>query len=197
MKILKIIGIIIVVLILIVVGYGLSLSGEAQMERSTVINAPIEKVFNSVNTFANVPEWSPWIKMDPEVKIEFSGPENGKGAKYSWDSQNPELGQGTQEILESREGNYVKTQMVFAIPGEYYAEYILEPTEGGTKLTWTYDGRVDGLFWKILMSNAEAQLGPMYEQGLADLKNYIESLPDPEPEEVMEAEDVEEISSEE
>jgi hypothetical protein len=197
MKILKIIGIIVVVLILIVVGYGLSLSGEAQMERSTVIYAPVEKVFNSVNTFANVKEWSPWMKIDPDVKIEFSGPEYGTGAKYSWASEMPELDKGTQEILESSDGNYVKTQMVFAIPGEFYAEYILEPADGGTKLTWTYDGKVEGLMWKILMSGTEAQLGPMYEQGLADLKTYIESLPDPEPEEAMEVEEPMEATSEE
>lgn len=191
MKILKIIGIVIVVLVLIVVAYGMSLTGEAQMERSTTINAPIEKVFASVNTFSNIKEWSPWTKIDAEAKYEFMGPDTGVGAKYSWDSENPELGQGTQEILESRDGNYVKTQMIFAIPGEFYAEYILEPVDGGTKLTWTYDGKVDGMMWKIIMNGSEGQLGPMYEQGLTDLKAYIESLPDPTP--VM----VEETSDEE
>jgi len=83
----------------------------------------------------------------------------------------------------------VKTQMIFAIPGEFYAEYILEPADGGTKLTWTYDGTVEGILWKIIMNGSESQLGPMYEQGLADLKIYIESLPDPESEDIQESND--------
>jgi effector-binding domain-containing protein len=178
MKALKIIGITVLVIILIIVGYGMTLSGEAHLERSIVINAPVEKVFKEVNTFKTITAWSPWTKIDPEMKTEFTGPTAGIGAKYSWESDNSEVGIGSQEILESRKNEYVKSKMDFGIDGDFYAEFILEPVEAGTNLTWTYEGKVESLLWKYLLLGMDGQLGPMYEQGLADLKNYIEGLPD-------------------
>jgi len=182
MKILKIVGIIIIVLIVIIGITGMMLSGEAQMERSIVINAPVEKVFKEVNTFKNIFEWSPWTKLDPDMQTEFSGPESGVGAKYSWVSDNPNVGNGMQELVESRENEYVKTKMEFDAPGENYAEYILEPEGEGTKVTWTYIGKTSQFMMKFMMLGIDSYLGPQYEQGLADLKTYVEGLPDPEPE---------------
>jgi uncharacterized protein YndB with AHSA1/START domain len=181
MKILKIIGIIVVVIVVVIGITGAMLSGEASMERSIVINAPAEKVFNEVNTFKNIFAWSPWTKIDPDMKTTFSGPETGVGAKYDWESDDPNVGNGSQELLESRANEYVKTQMKFAIPGEFFAEFILTPEGEGTKVTWTYDGKTTSFMWKFLMLGIDGQLGPAYEQGLADLKTYIEGLPDPEP----------------
>ena len=85
MKTLKIIGIIVLVIILIIVGYGMTLSGESRVERSIVINSSANKVFNEVNTFNNILEWSPWTKIDPETEYEYSGPEYGLGAKWQTD----------------------------------------------------------------------------------------------------------------
>jgi uncharacterized protein YndB with AHSA1/START domain len=185
MKTLKLIGIVLAVILIIIIGWGLTLSGESHLERSITINAPVEKVFKSVNTFNNIKEWSPWARMDPNIIIDYSGPESGVGAKYDWESEDENVGIGSQEILESRENEYVKTQMVFGIEGEFFAEFILKPVEGGTEVTWTYDGKVQSFMWKFIMLGMEGQLGPMYEQGLEDLKTYIESLPDPEPQVVL------------
>lgn len=181
MKLLKATAIVLVILIGAFLIGGMLLSGEASMERSIVINAPVEKVFKEVNTFNNIFEWSPWTKLDPDMKTTFSGPESGVGAKYEWESEDPNVGNGTQELIESKENEYVKTQMDFGIPGEYFAEFVLTGEGDGTKVTWTYDGKTGSLVWKYLLLGIEAQLGPAYEQGLADLKTYIEALPDPEP----------------
>ena len=178
MKALKVIGITLLVIILIVVGYGMTLSGEAHLERSIVINAPVEKVFKEVNTFRTITEWSPWTKLDPEMTTEYSGPTAGVGAKYAWASEVQEVGVGSQEILESRKNEYVKSRMDFGIEGEFTAEFMLEAAEGGTNLTWSYNGKVESLVWKLLLSGIEGQLGPMYEEGLVNLKTFVEGLPD-------------------
>ena len=115
----------------------MTLSGESHLERSITINAPIEKVFKSVNTFKNIKEWSPWARMDPNIIITYSGPESGLGAKYDWESEDENIGIGSQEILESRENEYVKTQMIFAIEGDFFAEFILKPVDDGTEVAWT------------------------------------------------------------
>jgi len=193
MKTLKLIAIVLVVIFVIIIGYGMTLSGESHLERSITINTPVEKVFKEVNTFTNIKDWSPWAKVDPETKYIYSGPDSGVGAKYDWESEDENVGIGSQEILESRENEYVKTQMIFAIEGEFFAEFKLKPIDGGTEVTWTYDGKVYSFMWKFIMLGMESQLGPMYEQGLIDLKAYVESLPDPEPE----AESAEGVSVEE
>ena len=69
--------------------------------------------------------------------------------------------------------------------GNYIADFIMEPDGENTKLTWTFDGEGEQLQDKFFFSMSEAFLGPQYEQGLADLKAYIEGLPDAEPEQEM------------
>ena len=95
MKALKIIGIALLVIILVIIGYGMTLSGEAHLERSIVIEAAAEKVFKEVNTFDNMLEWSPWVKLDTSTKYVHAGPEYGVGAKYNWESDNPDVGIGS------------------------------------------------------------------------------------------------------
>lgn len=182
MKVLKIMGVIIVVIVLGIWITGMALSGEGAVERSIVINAPVEKVFHEVNTFKNIFAWSPWTKIDPAMKTTFSGPETGVGAKYEWISENTDVGSGAQELLESKENEYVKTRMTFdGMDGDFYAEFILAPEGDGTKLTWTYQGKSSQFKMKFMMLGIDGFLGPQYEQGLQDLKAYIEGLPDPEP----------------
>ena len=53
-----------------------------------------------------------------------------------------------------------------------------EAAEGGTNLTWSYNGKVESLVWKLLLSGIEGQLGHMYEEGLVNLKTFVEGLPD-------------------
>ena len=45
-----------------------------------LIGAPIDKVFNTVNDFNSWCSWSPWLIMEPSVKVDVS--ENNKS--YSW-----------------------------------------------------------------------------------------------------------------
>jgi len=69
--------------------------------------------------------------------------------------------------------------------GTYSGDINLEPTEGGTKVTWTYDGDVTGsgmasaAMGKIMGMFIDSVLGGDYEQGLANLKTLAESLPQP------------------
>ena len=66
--------------------------------------------------------------------------------------------------------------------GDFYAEFILEEAGEGTNVRWTYEGTAEGFFMRYFMAGTDMFLGPMYEQGLASLKTYLEGLPEPEPE---------------
>ena len=187
MKILKIIGIIVLVIVIGIIGFVMTLKGESYLERSITIKAPAEKVFMVVNDFSYNEHWSPWFQMDPDTKYDFSEITAGVGATYSWDSEHQDVGTGKQEILESIENEYVNTQMWFGeMTGKYKAAFILKSMDGGTEVTWTYEGKADAAMEKFFIDYlVDAMLGPKYEEGLENLKTYIEALPDAEPEPEM------------
>ena len=50
------------------------------IERSITIAAPPERPFAHVNDFHRWGAWSPWEKVDPQMKRTFSGAPEGTGA---------------------------------------------------------------------------------------------------------------------
>jgi carbon monoxide dehydrogenase subunit G len=190
MKALKIVGIVILAIVAIAVVCVSVMSPRSHMERSIVINAQPAAVYEELTSFKNFNTWSPWATIDPTAKYTFEGPESGVGAKMSWVSDDKNLGEGSQWIIETEQNRRVKTGMKFGgVEGSFTAEFILEPTEGGTKVTWTYDGDVsntsamNAAMGKFFGAFTDSVLGPQYEQGLTALKRRVESKPasDPEP----------------
>ena len=201
MKILKIIGIVILAIVVILFIWTMTWPTEAHLERTATVNAPVEKVFAVVNDFSQTKEWNPWMKIDPNAVYTYSENLVGAGAYYSWTSDHDQVGNGRQELLESIPNERIKTKMEFGgMDGLYTADFILEADGENTKLTWSYDGKGDAMMDKMFMNFIESFLGSTYDQGLADLKTYIEGLPDPEPveEEIMESDStsVEEVLEE-
>lgn len=189
MKILKIIGLAILAIIVIAVIYASMQPKEGQIDRKIVIERSPEVIYPVISTMKSFNEWSPWFTIDPETKYTYEGPESGVGAKMSWTSDHPDVGAGSQWIIEAKENESVTLQLDFGFAGGYYADMYLKPVENGTEVTWTY--RYDnldlmGAFFSSLM-DAEGMVGDSYAKGLQQLKNYVESQPAPEPE-VMEEE---------
>ena len=186
MKALKIIGIILLVLVLGMAGFIISLSGEGNLERSITINAPAEKVFMVVNDFAYAKDWSPWFQIDPDTKYVYSENTAGLGARYTWESEDENVGTGEQEIIESKQNKLVNTRMVFGeMVGDYTAAFKLTPADGGTNVTWTLVSKASNgdMMEKFFVDYiSDAVIGLTYEEGLEKLKSFIEGLPDPEPE---------------
>ncbi len=172
MKFLKIFTIISAVIVVAILVALILLPEENSFERSIVINKPASEVFKEVNSFKNFNEWSPWHKMDPDAKYEYSGPESGVGAKISWAGE--EAGIGSQEIIESKANEYVKNKLLFdGFDDPSYAEFKLSETSEGTQLTWSYSAKMGG-FYKFFGAIMENLLGPQYEEGLKELKTYME-----------------------
>lgn len=67
-----------------------------------VINQPKNVVYDYVRLFQNQPQYSEWLKTDPELKFEITGEDGTKGAILWWKSDNPDknknVGKGEQEI---------------------------------------------------------------------------------------------------
>ena len=177
MKILKYIGIFILILVVLVFAGTLFLPSESHIERSITINAKPSAVYPEVSDFKNFNNWSPWHAIDPNTEYSYEGGTSGEGAKMSWVSDHDDVGSGSQWIVETVENQSVTTNLVFEgfeDPSE--ANFILEPAGDQTKVTWTFDSNLSGL-WKYFGVAMDGMLGPYYETGLQNLKSVVEAKP--------------------
>src|ERR1041385_5704058 len=94
-------GIVVIVLIIVIFCVVVAIQpAHYQVERTATINAPAPVVFAQVNDFHKWQAWSPWAKMDPNMKTTYSGAPAGNGAVYSW-AGNSDVGEGGMTITES------------------------------------------------------------------------------------------------
>jgi len=157
----------------------LSQPDDFSLSRSTLIAASPLAVHQQVNDFRKWEAWSPWANLDPNSTTTYEGAESGNGAIFKW-SGNSEVGEGSQEIVESRPGELVRIKLVFIKPfaGTSDTEFNFLPEGDGTRVTWTMTGKNDFIGKGIsLIMDCETMLGPMFEKGLANLKSVVESLP--------------------
>ncbi|MCZ7595705.1 MAG: hypothetical protein M5U16_13015 [Hyphomicrobium sp.] len=64
---------VIVVLIAAFAGYVAMQPDELLIQRQATIAAPADQVFAQVNDLHKWDAWSPWAKIDPNVKVGFEG----------------------------------------------------------------------------------------------------------------------------
>ena len=179
MKILKWLAIGLVGFVLLLGAVGLMLPDTARMERTTTIAAKPATVYAVLNGFKQFNKWSPWEGLDPNVKQTITGPLVGVGARQAWESADPNVGSGSQEIIATEPDKSIRLKLVFAgFDSDNTATYLLTPEGDGTKLVWRYDshfkGHIVGRYFGLLL---DSMLGPDYEKGLASLKTLVEALP--------------------
>lgn len=172
----KTIAIIIAILIAAILIYAATRPDTFRIERSTSIKAPPEKIFPIINDFHQWEAWSPWEKIDPEIKRTYSGTTNGKGAVYEWRG-NKDIGQGRMEIIESSPPSRIVLKLDFITPFEAHnsVDFTLV-TQGDTTVVTQamygpspYISKLMGLFFSM-----EKMVGQKYEEGLANLKAFAE-----------------------
>lgn len=172
----KKIAIVLAVAVLGVLAYAATKPDTFRIERSATIDAPPEKVFAHVNDFHDWKNWSPFDKMDPAMKKTFGGAPAGKGSTYAWEG-NGHAGSGDMTISESDANQKVVTQLHFTKPFEAHnvAEFTFAPDGKGTKVTWAMTGPTPYVS-KLMTTfvSMDKMVGPMFEEGLANLKTLSE-----------------------
>lgn len=173
---------ILAVIVVVVVGFCVIVAmqpADYTISRSATVNAPPEKVFEQVNDFHKWENWSPWAKLDPNMKTSYSGPETGQGASYSWTGNN-EVGEGKMTIAESRPNDHVKIDLQFIKPFQAtnVTEFTLKPEGDKTNVTWTMSGHNNfaGKAFGLLM-NMDKSIGGDFDKGLAQMKAAAETAP--------------------
>jgi len=173
MKIVIVLAIVVVVFLVFVA----SRPSSYRIARSTTIFAPAAAIFPHINDLLKFAVWSPWLKMDPKVKVTYEGPAAGVGAASTWVGNN-QIGEGRQTIVESKTNELVRIKLEFVKPmaGVAMTELALKPEGGGTQITWSISGE-NGFVSKIfcLLMSQEKMIGEPFEKGLTDLKTLVET----------------------
>jgi uncharacterized protein YndB with AHSA1/START domain len=173
MKILIRIGLGIAAFVLLIVVIGLFFPSSTVVEKSIVINAPVETVFDQVNTLTNWKKWSPWYKMDTAAVITYNNIPSGNGASYAWVSNSGDVGEGTMTLSDVKPNEHITENMVFKDRGEGKATMDFAKEGAGVKVTWKME--MDhgwNPFMRIIGAVAiKGMLGKQFDDGLQGMKN--------------------------
>jgi hypothetical protein len=144
-----------------------------RVERSATIPASPAALFAQVNDHHKFAAWNPFLKLDPNVKNTYSGPNAGVGATCSWEG-NSDIGAGSSTIIESKPGELVRMRMDWKRPmeGTSAVDFTFVPKGDKTVVTWAMYG-TNGFIGKAvsLFMDCDKMVGPQFEKGLADLGN--------------------------
>ena len=177
LKALLIIGAVLLVAVVGVLAYAATKPDTFTVQRTASIKAPPEKIFPLINDFRSWGRWSPYEKLDPELKRTYSGAPSGKGAGYAGEG-NSYVGAGRMEILDAPAPSRVTIKLDFIRPFEASntAEFTMQLQGETTAVTWAMRG--PNLFIGKVMSifiNMDRMVGKDFETGLANLKAAAET----------------------
>jgi len=168
--------IVIVLAIAALAAYAATRPGSFRIERSTSVDAAPDKIEPLISDFREWRKWSPWEKLDPNLKRSYSGADRGVGAVYAWEGNN-KAGHGRMEILEATPER-VKIKLDFLKPfkASNTAEFTLAPSDAGTRVNWAMYGRQPFMLRAMsIFFDMEKMVGPDFERGLAEMKRAAET----------------------
>jgi uncharacterized protein YndB with AHSA1/START domain len=162
--------------VVVILGLAMAQPDSFQVQRSATIKAPPEKVMAYLSDFHQWSAWSPWEKLDPNMKRTFSGAASGQGAVYEW-LGNDEVGQGRMEITENAAPSKLAIKLDFIKPFKSTNQtvFTLQPQGDGTTVTWTMTGPSE--FITKLMGvfvSMDKMIGKDFEKGLTQLQAAAE-----------------------
>ena len=178
------VGIVFLFLIAAFVLTGYLLPGQVHIERSIVVERPASMMFELLNSYRYFNEWSPWAKRDPKAQFIISGPDSGVGARMSWVGEPHLVGSGWQEIVASKPYELINIKLDFDAQGLADTGFALTAQGDATRVTWFFDSDLtegvnflDSFLARYFGLLFDRWVGGDYEQGLANLKKFAESLP--------------------
>ena len=172
----KTIAIVIIVALAALLIYAATRPDSFSIQRATRIKAAPEKIYALISDFPSWPTWSPWEKLDPEMKRTLTGAATGKGSIYEW-SGSGKVGAGRMEITDTQAPAKVVIKLDFIKPfeGHNVTEFTLAPQGDTTEVNWAMTGpspyisKLMGVFF-----NMDKMIGKDFEAGLANMKAAAE-----------------------
>jgi uncharacterized protein YndB with AHSA1/START domain len=157
---------------------GIFVDKEYRVEREIEIQKPRTEVFDYVKHLKNQDEYSVWSKMDPDMEKTFTGQDATVGFISAWNSEDPDVGSGEQEILAISPNERIDFELRFKEPFESTSQaYITTESisDSTTLVSWGFTGRMNyPMNLMLVFMNLEEAIGGDLSEGLANLKENIE-----------------------
>lgn len=148
------------------------------IERSIIINQPVNVVFDYLKHIKNQDEYSKWVQTDPNMKKEYRGTDGTVGFVYAWNG-NKQAGEGEQEIKGIEENKRLDLEVRFVRPFAAIAKtpFITEAVGANeTRVTWGMSSAMNyPMNIMLLFMNMENLLGKDLEISLQQLKDKLEN----------------------
>jgi len=162
------------VFLLSVVVVGLIIPNNIDVRRSVEIDAPVQVVHQYVSDLEQWSNWSPWLALDPSIKITFGDIRKGVGASQSWQGAS---GNGQMMITESSLEKGIVYQVSFEGDSTRYQAGLSYQQKGSkTLVTWYMTGAMEpiiiGNYFSLLM---DSLIGESFTMGLSQLKTLAEN----------------------
>jgi effector-binding domain-containing protein/ribosome-associated toxin RatA of RatAB toxin-antitoxin module len=146
-------------------------------ERSKVIEAPKELVFDMVNTYKEWPNFSPWLEQDKKATLTYNSIEKGKNSSYTWNGEI--LGEGKMTTVEAYEFDSITQKLEFIKPFESNStiKWDFKTIGNKTEVTWKMSGKQDFMtkMYTAFNGSIEENTAPDFERGLFKLDSTITS----------------------
>ena len=140
-----------------------------KIAKSKHIQAPVKNVYEIVSDFHHWPKWSPWLIMEPGVKVSI----HADGKSYDWEGKR--IGSGNMQVLKEDVNKSITYDLNFVKPWKSHAKvkFEIQPKDNGTLVSWHMDSSLPiFMFW--MKKSMETYVGMDYERGLSLLKDYAE-----------------------
>jgi hypothetical protein len=177
MKILKKILLWLAIVIVVISLAAQLLPADWKVVRSIETSATPESVYAQIGTLQNWENWNTFSLEDPNIVNTYAGPASGVGAKAEWKSK--KFGDGGAEILQAFPGSGIEYDLHFAAFKEHsIGRILLVPTDVGTKVTYSVEGRYGhNPAHRIMGLFVDKFLGKFFEKSLLKLKEVSEANP--------------------
>lgn len=161
-----------IILLIVLLTFAVTTAFEHKAE--IVINKPKAEVFEYLKSLKKQNDWSVWAKMDPEMKLEYTGTDSTVGFISAWEGK--KSGKGAQEIEKITEGERIDLELRFEKPFKvtnkvYFATKTVEGNK--TKIVWAMHGKSPRPF-NLIFPLMKGSVLKDFNQGLANLKALLE-----------------------
>ena len=158
---------------LFLLGIGLLLPEGYRVERSIEIAAPAGRVYAAIASPRQWQRWSAWGRRDPQMEVDYGGPESGAGARWTWRSRS--AGSGSIEFVDAEADRRISYLSRSGLGLRSHGQLAIDPAGSSVRLSWSQAGEFGAnpaarWFGPFM----DRMVGPDFEAGLLNLKAIME-----------------------
>ncbi|MFI2744407.1 SRPBCC family protein [Zhouia sp. PK063] len=170
MKVFKYVFILLLLIIIVISIYIAIQPDSYNVSRSKTMEASPHLISSYINNYKTWPEWSPWLKLEPDANLTYGEKTSGVDATYAWKGN--QVGEGEMKTTYVAKDS-IHQQIHFIQPFESSAEvyWTLERKNDSTTVVWGMKGNMNFMSkaYALFTGGMDKAIGKDFEAGLHTL----------------------------